>query len=284
MDNIKKISAVLSENIFSKDSPLHTVKGKECFFPSHKNIIDAFRNVKQALFVNIFSHKRLTPEQADANTQKLLSDAHALLTAEINNTFCLFSDAVCFASKNKKNAKEIVDNFIFHLPEIQKLLLTDIKAAFNGDPAALDPYQIVLCYPGLRAVCYQRMAHFFYKEGVQLIPRIITEYAHSKTGIDIHPGAKIGHSFFIDHGTGVVIGETCEIGNNVKIYQGVTLGAKSIPLDENGNSVKGVKRHPNLKDNVTVYANATILGNITVGRGAVIPGNSWVIKDIPPKK
>lgn len=173
--------------------------------------------------------------------------------------------------------------FLAKLPDIRRALALDIQAAFEGDPAARDFDEIILAYPGLFAIMVYRLAHELHRQGVRLIPRIMTEYAHSKTGIDIHPGARIGHSFFIDHGTGVVIGETCEIGNNVKIYQGVTLGALSIPRDEQGKVVRNGKRHPTIEDDVVIYAGATILGGHTViGRGSVIGGNVWLTESVPP--
>jgi serine O-acetyltransferase len=161
------------------------------------------------------------------------------------------------------------------------VLATDVEAAYNGDPAAKNYGEIISCYPVIKALINYRIAHELHKLGVPLIPRILTEMAHSETGIDIHPGAQIGTHFTIDHGTGVVIGETCIIGNNVKLYQGVTLGAKSFPLDADGNPIKGIARHPILEDNVIVYSNATILGRITIGKDAVIGGNIWVTENVP---
>ena len=161
------------------------------------------------------------------------------------------------------------------------MLATDVEAAYNGDPAAKSHGEVISCYPAIRAILNYRMAHALLTEGVPFLPRIITEMAHSETGIDIHPGARIGTHFTIDHGTGVVIGETCVIGNHVKLYQGVTLGAKSFPLDADGNPVKGIPRHPILEDDVIVYSNATILGRITIGRGATVGGNIWVTEDVP---
>ena len=155
-------------------------------------------------------------------------------------------------------------------------------AAYNGDPAAKSYGEVIFCYPAIRAISNYRIAHALLRLDVPLIPRIITEMAHSETGIDIHPGATIGNYFTIDHGTGVVIGETAVIGHNVKLYQGVTLGAKSFPLDADGNPIKGIDRHPKIGNNVIIYANSTILGNIRVGDGAVIGGNIWVDKDVPP--
>jgi serine O-acetyltransferase len=181
-------------------------------------------------------------------------------------------------------AEEAVMHLVAQLPEIRATLQCDIQAAYDGDPAAKSLMEIVMSYPCLQAIAIHRIAHPLYQKEVPLIPRIMSELAHSRTGIDIHPGAKIGKGFFIDHGTGVVIGETCIIGENVKIYQGVTLGALSFPKDEHGNPIKGIKRHPEVRDNVTIYAGATILGGDTiVGEGAVIGGNVWLTHSVPPK-
>lgn len=176
---------------------------------------------------------------------------------------------------------DIATGFIAQLPEIRNKLRTDVLAAYNGDPAAKSFGEVIFCYPSIRAISNYRIANALLRLGVPLIPRIVTEMAHSETGIDIHPGAIIGEYFTIDHGTGVVIGETAVIGANVKMYQGVTLGAKSFPLDENGNPIKGIQRHPRIGNNVIIYSNSTILGNITVGDGAVIGGNIWVDADVP---
>ncbi len=179
-------------------------------------------------------------------------------------------------------SQEIAAKFIASLPHMRQVLATDVEAAYNGDPAAENISEIISCYPAIKAVTNYRIAHELLTLGVPLIPRIITEMAHSETGIDIHPAAQIGHHFTIDHGTGVVIGATCIIGNNVKLYQGVTLGAKSFPLDENGNPIKGIPRHPILEDNVIVYSNATILGRITLARDTVVGGNLWVTESTKP--
>jgi len=180
-------------------------------------------------------------------------------------------------------ATEIVNPFIATIPHIRTMLVEDVKAAYNGDPAALSYAEVKLAYPGLVAITSHRIAHELYKLDVPLIPRIMSESTHSLTGIDIHPGATIGKGFFIDHGTGVVIGETCHIGNNVKLYQGVTLGAKSFPLDEHGRPIKHIQRHPTVEDNVIVYSNSTILGGDTViGKGTVVAGNVFVLESTPP--
>ncbi|MGN0891020.1 MAG: serine O-acetyltransferase EpsC [Candidatus Spyradenecus sp.] len=183
----------------------------------------------------------------------------------------------------RRRAREVVEELFGRLPEIRALLQADVLAAYEGDPAAHSNMEIVMSYPGLLAIATHRVAHVLYEQDVHLLPRVMSEYAHSKTGIDIHPGAKIGQGFFIDHGTGVVIGETCEIGRNVRLYQGVTLGALSFRKDDDGHLVKGIKRHPNVEDDVIIYANATILGGeTTIGRGSVIGGNVWLTHSVPP--
>ncbi|MCS7280454.1 MAG: serine acetyltransferase [Desulfobacterota bacterium] len=177
---------------------------------------------------------------------------------------------------------EVALKFLDEIPHLQEILAKDVKAAYEGDPASKHYDEVIFCYPGLFAITVYRIAHFLHVNGVPLIPRIMTEYAHSRTGIDIHPGAKIGESFFIDHGTGVVIGETTEIGNRVRIYQGVTLGALSLSKEE-CESLRNKKRHPTIEDDVIIYANATILGgNTVIGRGSIIGGNVWLTESVPP--
>ena len=183
-----------------------------------------------------------------------------------------------------RDVKEIVKAFLARIPEVKRLVETDVQAAYEGDPAATSPMEVVMAYPGLYAVTIHRLAHELYNLKVPIIPRIMSEIAHSKTGIDIHPGATIGERFFIDHGTGVVVGETTVIGKNVKLYQGVTLGALSFDKDpETGALVKGIKRHPNVEDNVVIYAGATILGGrTTIGHDSEIGGNVWLKDSVPP--
>ncbi|HVZ31649.1 MAG TPA: serine O-acetyltransferase EpsC [Polyangiaceae bacterium] len=181
-------------------------------------------------------------------------------------------------------AEELTALFVARLPQIRALLETDIQAAFEGDPAARSPDETLFCYPGVTAVIQHRIAHELFQLSVPLIPRIISELAHGATGIDIHPGAQIGGSFFIDHGTGVVIGETCSIGERVRIYQGVTLGARSFESDAEGHLIKGLPRHPIVEDDVVIYAGATILGRITIGKGATIGGNVWLTRSVPPHR
>ena len=215
----------------------------------------------------------------------------------VENLFDLLTDQIqaglCFGQENNNNentnnnepcretAALLAARFISKLPEMRRILATDVEAAYYGDPAATCFGEIISCYPAIRAISNYRIAHELLILGVPLIPRYITEMAHSETGIDIQKKKKIGHHFTIDHGTGVVIGATSIIGNNVKLYQGVTLGAKSFPLDNNGNPIKGIPRHPILEDDVIVYSNATILGRVTIGKGATVGGNIWVTENVP---
>jgi len=183
----------------------------------------------------------------------------------------------------RNESQRLMREFTRSLPRIRKLVIEDVRAAYDGDPAALTYAEVQLAYPGLLAITSHRLAHEFYRLNVPVVPRIMSEWTHSQTGVDIHPGAEIGHSFFIDHATGVVVGETTRIGNNVKVYQGVTLGAKSFPLDEHGRPIKHIKRHPTVEDNVVIYANATILGGDTViGNGSTIGGNVFLMESVPP--
>jgi serine O-acetyltransferase len=182
----------------------------------------------------------------------------------------------------EQRAEDITRSFLHSLPEVQRLAAEDVRAAYEGDPALTNPDEAIFCYPGLLAILHYRLAHRLHLLGVPLLPRMITEHAHSLTGIDIHPGATIGEKLFMDHGTGVVVGETCVIGSNVRIYQGVTLGAKSFPLDENGRPIKAFARHPIIEDDVVIYAGATILGRVTIGQGSVIGGNVWLTRSVPP--
>ena len=231
--------------------------------PSAKVLRDIIELARAIIFPGYFGNStvnsRTVTYHIGVNVERLFD----LLTEQILAGLCFAGDGEC--------------NCCTELQREEAALL----AAYNGDPAAQSFGEVISCYPAIRAISNYRIAHELLKLGVPLIPRIITEMAHSETGIDIHPGAEIGGYFTIDHGTGVVIGETCIIGNNVKLYQGVTLGAKSFPLDEDGKPIKGIPRHPILEDNVIVYSNATILGRITIGQGATVGGNIWVTEDVP---
>ena len=190
-------------------------------------------------------------------------------------------DATAAAPSMEHRAHALVDAFSRSLPEVRALLDSDVIASFEGDPAARSVDEVLLCYPGIEAMIHHRLAYRLYLLGVPLLARLVAELAHAQTGIDIHPGARIGAGFFIDHGTGVVIGETAVIGKRVRLYQAVTLGAKSFPVDSHGNPVKGLQRHPTLQDDVVIYAGATVLGCVTIGEGATIGGNVWVTHDVP---
>lgn len=254
--------------------------------PSGKSLRRIVELSREILFPGYFGnstvHRRTINYHIGVNVEELFG----LLTEQIQAGLCFGlentpSDNVIKKIPDRDTAASIAARFNSRLPEIRRILATDVEAAYYGDPAATCFGEIICCYPIIRAITNYRIAHELYMLNVPLIPRIITEMAHSETGIDIHPGAQIGHHFTIDHGTGVVIGATCIIGNNVKLYQGVTLGAKSFPLDENGNPIKGIARHPILEDDVIVYSNATILGRITIGKGATIGGNIWVTESVP---
>ncbi len=214
----------------------------------------------------------------------ILYEVYTELAAQIERAYqyqCRIKD--CGDCDCRTKAENVTQSLLSRLPAVRELLKGDVRAAFEGDPAAKSYEEIVISYPGIVAIATYRIAHELFLEQVPLIPRIMTECAHAKTGIDIHPGAKIGRNFFIDHGTGVVIGETTIIGDRVKIYQGVTLGAMSFKKDERGRIIKSGKRHPTIEDDVTIYAEATILGDIIIGRGAIVGGNVWVKEPVPPQ-
>ncbi len=187
------------------------------------------------------------------------------------------------AAELAREATRIMREFYDRMPDVRRLLVEDVQAAYNGDPAALSYAEVQLAYPGLLAITSHRLAHELYRLDVPIVPRIMSEWTHAQTGVDIHPGAQIGRGFFVDHATGVVIGETTRIGNNVKIYQGVTLGARSFPLDKHGRPIKHIQRHPTVEDDVVIYANATILGGDTIiGRGSTVGGNVFLMESVPP--
>ncbi|MFU0547722.1 serine O-acetyltransferase EpsC [Gardnerella piotii] len=252
------------------------------FIPNYRNII-ALIHATQALLLPELHVRNESNETTQLNAS--LNNNASLNTIASNalDTIerIIFHELQCYTNNTIK-IRETCDQFINTLPAIKKLLLTDIQAIYEGDPACTSKVEVTLAYPGFYAMLIHRTAHALYELNVPLIPRLMSEYAHRKTGIDIHPGAKIGAHFCIDHGTGIVIGETTVIGEHVKLYQGVTLGAKSFALDNCGNPVKGGKRHPNIGDNVVIYANATILGGeTTIGSGSIITANAWINRSIP---
>ncbi len=251
--------------------------------PSGKALEEIVELARAILFPGYFGKSSVNTRTIRYQIGVDIERLHTLLTDQVMAGLCFScSECVC-ATDCRERACAIAAQLIERLPEIRHTLATDVEAAYNGDPAAESHGEVISCYPVIKALTNHRIAHELMQLGVPLIPRIIAEMAHSETGIDIHPGASIGHHFTIDHGTGVVIGATCVIGNNVKLYQGVTLGAKSFPLDSDGNPIKGIPRHPILEDDVIVYSNATVLGRITIGRGSVIGANIWVTEDMPPE-
>lgn len=250
--------------------------------PSRSIMNDIIDTVMRALFPMRLGPADLREESEDFYVGHALDEA---LNALQNQAYLELCYNVKYLGEQITNihmeATQRIQEFAFALPSIRKLLDTDVMAAYHGDPAARSVDEVLLCYPGVLAIIYHRLAHYLYKTGLTLLARITSELAHSLTGIDIHPGAQIGKSFFIDHGTGVVIGETCIIGNNVRIYQAVTLGAKRFIADEAGNLQKNYLRHPIVEDDVVIYAGATILGRVTIGKGSTIGGNVWLTKSIP---
>ena len=252
--------------------------------PSVEKLEHSVNQLRSVLFPGYFGSSDLTPDNMEYFIGSTVDCIIREFTDQIKFGFCFECDAAdnmqCENCEFK--ARRIASEFIEKLPELRRLLSLDVEAAYEGDPAARIPGETIFCYPSIRAMTNHRIAHELYKQGVPLIPRIISEMAHRETGIDIHPGAEIGEKFFMDHGTGIVIGETTIIGRNVRLYQGVTLGAKSFPLDDGGNPIKGVARHPIVKDNVIIYSGATVLGRITIGENAVIGGNVFISRDVNP--
>ena len=249
--------------------------------PDNNTLAEIMKLVSSILFPGYFGSLKF----ADGSTTYYSSihKLHALLFEQIVRGFSF----ACPTQKNshecticRQSSEKISHEMIATLPLLKQLLQTDVIAAYNGDPAAKNYGEIISCYPSILTMIHHRFAHELYNLEVPIIPRMISEMAHSLTGIDIHPGAKIDEYFFMDHGTGIVVGETCTIGKHVRLYQGVTLGAKSFPLDKDGNPVKGIVRHPTVKDGAIIYSGATILGTITIGKNVVIGGNAWITKDV----
>ncbi|MEW5827187.1 MAG: serine acetyltransferase [Candidatus Bipolaricaulota bacterium] len=236
-------------------------------------IVDALR---RALFPGFLDPEGANDEDLVCETTGALDFVATHLAVQIDRGFALSR------TPNPAAADSLVRTFIEQLPSIQALLASDVEAAYDGDPAATSREETIVSYPGILAVLHYRLAHELARLGIPIVPRMMTELAHSQTGIDIHPRAEIGERFFIDHGTGVVIGETAVVGRNVRMYQGVTLGALSFPADERGFPVKGIPRHPIVEDDVILYAGATILGRVTIGRGSIIGGGVWLTRSVPP--
>jgi serine O-acetyltransferase len=252
--------------------------------PSIEKLHTIVNLIREILFPGYFGNTSLRANTIKHYVGVNIDELFELLSEQILAGLCFtcLDHEEVDMQERQKFAQGLASDFISFLPEIRRILITDVEAAYLGDPAANSRSEVIFCYPTIRAIINHRVGHQLLKLGVPLIPRIISEMGHSETGIDIHPGAQIGESFTIDHGTGVVIGSTCIIGNNVKLYQGVTLGAKSFPLDDEGNPIKGIPRHPIVEDNVIIYAQATILGRIRIGANSVIGGNVWVTNSLPP--
>ncbi len=249
--------------------------------PSGRALEEMVELCRAVFFPGFYGRSCVNPNTIKYNIGVTLERIYSILSAQIAAGLSTGLDGgVC--DSIKEEAARMAADVLAQMPDIRDILMTDVRAAYEGDPAATSYSEVISCYPVIKALANYRLAHELYKKGVPIVPRMLTEMAHSETGIDIHPGAQIGSHFTIDHGTGVVIGATCIIGNNVKLYQGVTLGAKSFPLGDDGLPIKGVPRHPVIEDDVIVYSNSTILGRVTIGRGAVIGGNLWVTDNVPP--
>ena len=280
-DNLERIVAAIEKN-YEADEIFFTKPGRR--FPSRTAIKGLITELRRVLFPGYFGPEMLSPSTSPSYfIGQTLIDIESVLRQQLILALTYTSDdpdSRCAPDEIQQRSDEIMVAFFEELPNIQRVLLTDVQALFDGDPAAGSKEEVIFAYPGLYAIYVYRIAHVLYEQKVPIIPRIMTELAHSGTGIDIGAGAKIGEYFFIDHGTGVVIGETTEIGNHVKLYQGVTLGALST---RGGQRLAGVKRHPTIGDNVTIYSNASVLGGETViGEGSVIAGSTFVTFSVPP--
>ena len=251
--------------------------------PNASEVEDILFELLEIVFPGFAGRKPLGLRTVKYGVGETLSKIYTKLSDQVMRAFrfnCAMNhcDDCDFTALSESVARELISS----LPDIRNTMKLDVFAAYDGDPAAKNLEEIILSYPGIKAITIQRFAHILYLRDVPLIPRMLCEYAHSTTGIDIHPGAKLGKSIFIDHGTGVVVGETAVLGDNVKLYQGVTLGALSFPKDAAGNLIKGAKRHPSLENDVTVYAGATILGDIVIGAGSTVGGNVWITESCAP--
>jgi serine O-acetyltransferase len=250
--------------------------------PARSEILNILELLMELMFPGYTGKRRVTRDNVHYVVIDIVCHIYTALSEQIERAYryrCRLEK--CDTADCVKAAESATRHLLNKLPEIREMLKGDVMAAFDGDPAAKSYEEIIISYPCIVAIATHRIAHELYLKEVPLLPRIMSEYAHSATGIDIHPGARIGKNFFIDHGTGVVIGETSVIGDNVKIYQGTTLGALSFPKDERGRVIKGGKRHPTIEDNVTIYAEATILGDVVIGRNSIIGSNVWIKKSVP---
>lgn len=258
-------------------------KGRIRELPSREAMGQIVQGLSTALFPTHYGRPDLSDESIDYYVGNTLNSTLVLLAEQVRRGLLFASDEYADNEAGLTDrANHATRAFAAQLPDIRALLVSDLQSAFQGDPAATSASEILLCYPGITAIIHYRLAHALYKLGSPLLARLISDIAHSRTGIDIHPGAEIGPAFFIDHGTGVVIGETTVIGQGVRLYQAVTLGAKRFPTDEEGHLLKGHARHPIVEDEVVIYAGATVLGRITIGKGSTIGGNVWLTHSVPP--
>lgn len=281
-----KLGDLVNKIVVSYAEDKHTQHIDRVYLPSRTEIIQFSQDLLELLYPGFIGRQHLTQHDVAFHVGDLIPRIAEVAHRQIQMCLCYMEEADRPATADiascQEKAKALTLEFLEGIPAIRAMLAGDVQAAFDGDPAALNRDEVILAYPGLLAISVQRLAHSLYLLGVPLMPRIMSEWAHAQTGIDIHPGARIGRNFFIDHGTGVVIGETTDIGSAVKIYQGVTLGALSFPRDERGRVIREHKRHPTVGDNVTIYANAIILGGDTViGENSVIGGSVFVTSTVP---
>lgn len=284
-DDLPSLVDALVES-YREDGRAHHINRR--FLPSREAIFTCLQGLVELMYPGYFGRQDLTEDNIGYHVGNLLATVRESLVRQVGLCLCYREETEGCAERARSGFDDvaigIVRQFLARLPDVRRTLVTDVQAAYDGDPAALNLDEVILAYPGLLAITVHRLAHELYVLGVPLLPRIMTEWAHARTGADIHPGAEIEPSFFIDHATGVVVGETTRIGRNVKLYQGVTLGAVSHPKDERGRLIRGTKRHPTVNDNVTIYANATVLGGQTVvGEGAIIGGSVFLTTTVPGK-
>lgn len=282
-----KLGDLVSKIVASYDDDKRTQHIDRIYLPARAEIVQLTKDLLELLYPGFIGRQHLTQHNVAFHVGDLIPRIAEAAHRQIHMCLCYMAEAQGLAAAKvtscEEKAKALTQEFLEGIPAVRQLLAGDVEAAFDGDPAALNRDEVILAYPGLMAISVQRLAHALYQLDVPLMPRIMSEWAHSKTGIDIHPGARIGRNFFIDHGTGVVIGETTEIGTAVKVYQGVTLGAMSFPKDDSGRVIRGTKRHPTVCDNVTLYANAIVLGGDTIiGENSVIGGSVFVTSTVPP--
>ncbi len=283
----EQLAGLVEKIVASYNADERTRHIERVYLPNRNSVVRVIQLLLELVYPGYYGRQNLTQHNVKYHVGELLPKIGELLYEQINQALCYQEEIDGRTSPDRppcdKKARRMTLDFLERIPQLRDVLAGDVQAAYDGDPAAVNTDEVILAYPGVLAVTVYRFAHELYQMEVPLIPRIMTEWAHTQTGVDIHPGAKIGRNFFIDHATGVVIGETTEIGENVKLYQGVTLGALSFPKDERGRLIRGYKRHPSVADNVTIYANAIVLGGETrLGENSVIGGSVFLTTTVPP--